>query len=295
MKPSEKRGNLYLLTGVLLGLGLGLLYAWLINPVQYIDTEPASLAADYKDEYRKVIALAYQANQDIGRARERALLIDPENPARALAAQAQRMLASNLSPREARALAELSADLGQQASGTQTAAPDPSATAVANAATLPSETPVIEDVLPTATADLAQAIQTATLPRPSATPTITLTPVPTFTPRPTATPPQVQDTVFGLTENETICEAGAPAGLLQVEVLDAEGEPLPGVRIVVLSPGGEDTFFTGLSPEINPGYADFQMSAGISYTIKVGEASQAIEGITPKDACATRLVFTQSQ
>ena len=289
----EKRGHWYLLTGLMIGLGLGLLYAWVISPVQYIDTEPASLAERYKDEYRKVIALAYQANQNIGRARERAALIDADNPARALAAQAQRLLAANLSPREARALAVLASDLGQQQS--PAAAASQASPTAPEAAQLLSETPAGEDLLPTATLDLALAIQTATAPLPTATPTVTLTPAPTFTPRPTATPPEVQEAVFILSDNEERCEADAQPGLLQVEVSDSQGNPLPGIRIVVLSQDNEDTFYTGLVPEISLGYADYKMQDGISYAIKVGEASQTIEGIIAKGACGRRLVFSQSR
>jgi hypothetical protein len=294
MNQPAKRGHWYLLTGLLLGLGLGLLYSWWINPAQYIDTEPASLASDYKDEYRKAIALAYQADQDIGRARSRALLVDPENPAREMAAQAQRLLSNNLSPREARALAVLAADLGQQAASVTSAATDAAgATAAANAGGQPSETPAGPDVLPTSTPDLAQAIQTATPERPSATPTVTLTPAPTFTPRPTATPPVVQDAIFAMVSNEKVCDASIQPGTLVIEVQDTKGQPLPGVRILISWDTGEEAFYTGLAPEISPGYSDFNMQPGVSYTIHVGEASDAYKDYATSGNCGWRLVFTQ--
>lgn len=294
MSSSEKRGNWYLLTGLLLGLGLGLLYAWLISPVQYIDTEPSALAPDYKDEYRKVIALAYQANQDIGRAQWRALLVDPENPARELAAQAQRMISNNLSPRDARALAELASDMAQLpalAGGTAVSVASSPTAEAPGATVLPSESPAGPD---TPTPDLGQAIQTATPARPSPTATFTFTPAPTFTPRPTATPPVVENTVFTLDSREEICPPNNQPGLLQVNVSDANGNPLAGIQIAINWDGGEELFYTGLSPEISPGYADFQMAPNIVYNLRVGYASKAIEGLVIENNCGWILQFRQS-
>ena len=287
----EKRGHWYLLTGLFIGLGLGIAYSWWLSPVQYIDTEPSTMAEAYKDEYRKVIAMAYQANQDIERARQRAALIDADNPSRAMAAQAQRLLAANLSPREARALAVLAADLSQQQS-TTVAQSSPTAPAVA---ALPSETPAGAGSLPTATLDLAQAVQTATAPLPSATPTVTLTPLPTFTPRPTATPPEVQESPFALVNSLEVCPPNVQPGFLQVEVSDDAGLPLAGVLIVVTWPEGQDSFYTGLAPDINAGYADFKMQPGVTYSIIVGQTSKEVNGIQTDGKCGRKLEFAQDQ
>ncbi|MBE0697270.1 MAG: hypothetical protein IH586_10135, partial [Anaerolineaceae bacterium] len=110
---NEQRGNLYLLTGLVIGLAVGLLFAWVISPVKYVDTEPGSLAPGVKDEYRQVIALAYQANHDLSRAQQRIALIDPGSNFQVLAAQAQRMLAEDTTSQEARALAMLAADMSK--------------------------------------------------------------------------------------------------------------------------------------------------------------------------------------
>jgi hypothetical protein len=223
----------------------------------------------------------------------RAELIDPDNPSRALAAQAQRLLASNLAPREARALAVLAADLGQQSAGANTVSTSPSTTVVAGDASLPTETPAGQNTSPTSTPDLAQAIQTATLPLPSATATITLTPVPTFTPRPTATPPSVQDAFFKLLKREDSCPPDGRPGLLKLQVNDAKGQPLAGVRITVTWEGGEDNFYTGLFPEVNPGYADFEMQPGIVYAVMVGETNEKIQEIRSANTCGLMLEFSQ--
>ncbi len=49
---------------------------------------------------------------------------------------------------------------------------------------------------------------------------------------------------------------------MRVFVSDASGKGVPGVKIIVTWTDGSDTFFTGMYPEINPGYADFRMQAG---------------------------------
>jgi hypothetical protein len=57
--PPDKRSPLYLLTGLIIGLLLGLIYAWVINPVIYENSAPASLDEGDKDIYRKTIAQVY--------------------------------------------------------------------------------------------------------------------------------------------------------------------------------------------------------------------------------------------
>jgi hypothetical protein len=56
-----------------------LLYSWVISPIRYVDTEPASLRADFREQYRALIAAAFLSNGDLPRAKARlALLADPD-------------------------------------------------------------------------------------------------------------------------------------------------------------------------------------------------------------------------
>jgi hypothetical protein len=288
LDQNEQRGNWYLLTGLVIGLVLGVLYSWVISPVQYIDTDPSSLAAQYKDEYRRVIALAYGANRNLERARERLALMDSGDQIQALAAQAQRMVAENQPPNEARMLAILAADLG---SGSQVSAPSPQ-----SVAEQPTEVVTQNVSIPTeaATLEVAAAIQTPTVFIPTQTPTATRTPIPTFTPRPTATPMRILDAPFVLKEKREICDGSVPAGLLQVQVTDENGDPLPGVRITVTWQEGEENFYTGLAPEVSPGYADFRIMPGTIYNLKVGEASDILSGIRLQEECGWKLKFDQN-
>jgi hypothetical protein len=188
-----------------------------------------------------------------------------------LAAQAQRILGAGGSPDDARALAALAAALsGAAVDGTLPTQEQVSAEGS-------SPTPGSPGA-PTAAGGTAIAnagVQTATPPRPSATSR------PTFTPRPTATPPRVLDAPFTLTNQVQICDGSLPTGRLAVLVTGRDGQPLAGVPLLVTwGEGQSSTFYTGLAPEISPAYADFQMQSGVTYTLKVGEASEALGGLT---------------
>ena len=83
-----------ILLALLAGLGLGLVYSWAISPPRIVDAQPAALRADFKDQYRSVIAAAYAATGNLPRAQARLSLLGDPDPIEALNAQAQRMLAT---------------------------------------------------------------------------------------------------------------------------------------------------------------------------------------------------------
>jgi hypothetical protein len=90
----------------------------------------------------------------------------------------------------------------------------------------------------------------------------------------TAAPSSTSAFTFTLIEKRLICNIDQLSPLIQVEVLDSEGEPVAGVEVVVTWEGGKDQFFTGLQHELGLGYADFTMSPGVSYSVQlVGEDS----------------------
>jgi len=49
---------------ILVGIGLGLFYGWVIDPVDYVDTTPDSLRQDYRADYVLMVAEAYQLERD---------------------------------------------------------------------------------------------------------------------------------------------------------------------------------------------------------------------------------------
>jgi hypothetical protein len=306
---TEGRNNWYLLTGVILGLGIGLLIAWVISPVRYTDTAPASLDSTYKDEYRRTIALAYQASGNLDRARERLALLDPGGSIQILAAQAQRILAENRPPQEARVLAVLAADLGNpQAAARSTPGPTAQPVAAASLVTPTSRLTLAESqtapaattaageqtgIPAAATQGTVAAIRTPTLPPPTRTPTVTPTAPPTFTPRPSATPLPVLDAPYVLTEQKEVCDGSMEADLLQIYVTGPDGEPQAGVRILVSTQEKQEVFFTGLFSEISPGYADFRMEPGTLYSLSVGEISEPLNGLQTNGTCGWQVYYAQ--
>ncbi len=255
--------NLHILFALLIGLGAGLWYSWRISPVTYVDANPALLRADFKDQYRIVIAAAYAANPDLARARERLNLLGDADPVAELSAQAQRMLAAGDSFEQVRPLANLATDLTQGfASNPIAPTPFPTFnTPAAQATSAASETP----------APVIEATET-NLPQPTTSFEQTpLTPliIETVTPRPTFTPTAGPGAPFALVGQETVCDPSEPAGLMRFKLLDSRRNEKAGIEIVVTWDQGEDRFFTGLKPELGHGYADFVMQADTTYNIRV--------------------------
>ncbi len=65
----------------LVGIAAGLVYGWVINPVKFVDTTPASLRADYRTDYVLMVAEAFHADQDVGLASRRLAIFGSESPA----------------------------------------------------------------------------------------------------------------------------------------------------------------------------------------------------------------------
>jgi hypothetical protein len=53
---------------ILLGLVIGLVYGWLINPVEYKDTTPKSLRYDYRTDFVLMIAEVFNSDNDTNQA-----------------------------------------------------------------------------------------------------------------------------------------------------------------------------------------------------------------------------------
>lgn len=255
----------YLLTGLLLGLALGFVLTMVILPVQYSNVPPETLNSTDKDRYRLMIAMAFHANQDLGRASARLGLLRDDDIAGQLIQQSRRS--------ETKSDAQVLLNLAQVI-----------------------QNPLFQPVVHSEPTDKFPATEQATS-------TLTSTPFPTETMVPTESIDETQSSTFTpqsthqqstaivqnsptpnlsshlpfqLTENEIICNASYSESLIQVEVFDAEGEPLPDTRITVTWSTGQDTFFTGFYPEISLGYADFSMTPETIYSVKVGNIGEMV-------------------
>ena len=182
------------------------------------------------------------------------------------------MLAENGSPAEVRSLALLASAL----TGGPLVEPRGTGPLPTSTATLATLEATIEETL-VATQEVAQAVLTAT---PVFTYTATITPRPTFTPRPTATPLKVETNPFRVMDRQEICDNSLPPSTLAVQVLDVNGQPLAGARVTVTWNGEQSVFYTGFAPEMGAGYADFSMTPGVEYSVRVGEAGEKAEGLS---------------
>jgi hypothetical protein len=274
MKP------LHLILALLVGLGLGLAYSWRISPVTYVDANPAILRADFKDQYRIVIAASYSASHDLARARARLEVLGDADIIGELSAQAQRMVGAGESLKNIQPLAQLATDLQQgfvsipPTSTRLASTPTPSVIKQPAITDTPTEEPIatetqttMEPNIPTPTISFAQ---TALAPVASST----------FAPRPTFTSVPPPGAPFALVGQDTVCEPGLQPGLLQFILMNARRTEVAGIEIIVTWNQGEDRFFTGFKPELGNGYADFIMQADTIYSIRVVEGGTFVPNIS---------------
>ncbi len=66
---------------VLLGIGLGLFYGWVISPVTYVDTAPDLLREDFKTDYVLMVAEAYEADANLALSVRRLAILGGTAPA----------------------------------------------------------------------------------------------------------------------------------------------------------------------------------------------------------------------
>jgi len=258
------------LLALTLGFGIGLAFAWLVSPLGALDASPRALRADFKDAFRSAIAAAYAATGDLERARARLELLGDPDPAQALTAQAQRMLAAGEPLESARQVALLASILQGQEVAASPPAPLPTNTGLASQ-------PASQD---TATPEPSPAV-TETQPAGASVPAATPTSRPTRTPTPTLGAP------YQLVGQDTVCEPELAEGLLQITVINAARRPVPGAEIIIAWNNGEEHIFTGLKPELGNGYADFVMAPGAVYSVRMADGGTPAADLSAPACTAT--------
>jgi hypothetical protein len=275
----ERRSPLFLLTGVVIGFALGLVYAWVFTPVESVETLPVTLQEDYKDFYREMIAVAYIASGDLGRAKARLDLLGDEDPVRALTVQAQLTLGEDGSEDIAQALGVLAAHLAGDPDFLPTEKTEPpeeteSEPAPTDGVSPPTETPTSS---PTHTATDAPETE-----QPDSTGE-TEVPAQTTTLLPSVTPTAIQSAPFTLLEIALDCGIEYQAPLIQVYAVNAVNIPVPGAEAFVIWDGGRDNFFTGFKPEFGLGYADFEMTPEITYVLQLVDGDKPVPGLVAQE------------
>ncbi len=77
---SERSRWIFIVLALLAGIGLGLAYGWVIEPVDYFDLTPDTLRPDYKADYVLMVAEAYKTEQDPGLAALRLAVFGSHSP-----------------------------------------------------------------------------------------------------------------------------------------------------------------------------------------------------------------------
>lgn len=260
---------LFLLLGLALGLALGLTYTWVVNPVQYYNTDPVDLRQQHKERWILLVAAAYRQDGDLDRALSRLSGLEDPRIGQTVADLTRRDIQGGKPATRIRALAALADALGARTDEMMIYLATPESTALFT----PTSPP------PTPTAGATPT--TTPTPTAGATPTVTPTPLPTIALRPTATrsPP------YYLERRQRICESGRQKPRIEIIVQTKEGAGIPGSEIWVTWAGGVDRFFTGLKPELGLGYADFEMEPGAVYAVAVGDPTLQIVNRLRAEPC----------
>jgi hypothetical protein len=76
-----KRGRLFgFLLMILLGLSVGLVYGWVINPPEVKNTTLSALRGDYKADYVLMVAESFSVDQDSTAALKSLKYLNPSDP-----------------------------------------------------------------------------------------------------------------------------------------------------------------------------------------------------------------------
>jgi len=71
---------LFILIALVAGIGIGLAYGWVVDPVEFFDLTPDTLRADYKTDYVLMVAEAYHSEADPGLAAHRLAIFGSRSP-----------------------------------------------------------------------------------------------------------------------------------------------------------------------------------------------------------------------
>jgi len=279
-------GQIALIVGLVIGVALGLVYTWVIAPVELVNTLPPLLRFDYRQDWIRLAALSYVANGNLKQARARLDGIKQEDVASAIQALIEEYAAAGLPAETLRNLTSLAEVLDVHTPAMLVYLDTPASSAPGSTRT-PSPTPTLraesqgDTPTPTRTPTSHTPSPVTTPPRrPTRTPTPTpfiSSPLPTPTseststlppPTPTPTPPLLAR--LQLAEQEQICQPGQTPRI-EVVVRDERGAGLAGVEVWLMWPGGADRAVTGLKPQSGAGYADFNVERGVKHSLGVGE------------------------
>jgi hypothetical protein len=244
---------------LVIGSAIGLAYAWLIEPVTFSETSPAQVMKPYREAWLIMSAEAYAQDGDWERTQARLNALRDANLSQTLTDLFDRYQANGPNP-AARALARLADRLNVRTPAMQVY--------------LAGITTPAPEKVPT--------IETTLMPRPIATATPTATPEP-----PTVTPTATPNPDYQVIDRAAECTPGKQSPQIRVIVQDQFGQSVSGKVVWITWEGGSDRFVTGLKPELDLGYGDFDMQPDQSYNVGVDKPTSVIVSGLRADSCET--------
>ena len=277
-----------LIVGLALGVALGLLYTWVIDPVELVNTYPALLRTDYRQGWVRLVALSYIADGNLDRARARLEGLEQEDVAGAIGALIEEYAAAGRPADTLRSLTGLAEALDVRTPAMLVYLYTPALSPpvlVHTPLSAPTPTPVHTSVPPTPSPPAVPTLDpthTPTSQPGSALPSPTLASAPGSTPLPSPTPSLLSR--LYLARQEQVCQPGQTPHI-EVVVRDERGAGLPGVEVWLVWTGGADRAVTGLKPRDGAGYADFNAEPGVRYALSVGELGRPLVAGLQIEAC----------
>jgi len=259
------------LAAFIVGMAITLFYTWVLVP-KMPTIAPSQLNPTDKETYILLAAAAYRYDGNLEKAKKRLARLEDRKIDRTLVNLTEKYINSGADVRDIRSLVTLADGLGRSESfmlvylitPTPTPSPPPTLTPPPTATITPK---------PSATPKATSTPKPTITRIPTAIPTRTPTVNPTITPRATSTPGP--NAPFGLAQSVALCD-NTSNGVLHVYVRDWQGKGLPGAKVIVSWPGGEDKFFSGFKSDANPGYADFEMEPEQIYQVELEGSSNAV-------------------
>ena len=89
-----------ILIAVIIGIALGLVYGWVIDPVEYTDVTPNILRADYRADYVLMVAEAHQSEQDSETSARCLAILGSESPEQIVASTLEFAIKNNFTQNE---------------------------------------------------------------------------------------------------------------------------------------------------------------------------------------------------
>lgn len=272
-----KRGWVWLIAGLILGLTAGLIYTWALKPVAFYDTYPPLMHEDFRADWVRMTGLAYGNEGDLARARLR-LQDLPADEIQGILTQALDTAVDSGRPLSVlQRLAALAQEYGVDSAAVRIYASDE--------VLLFTPTPTLAAIVPTLTA-------TTVKPTPTATAEPTPEPIPhVILPTPTPLPPPY---VISETLKSCLPEPRIAVSLTESITVTVRGRErqqitgLPGREIWLLWTGGADHAFTGLRPTEGLGYADFSVEPDQLYNIYIETPTGAPVTTLKIEACTTK-------